>query len=46
MTQDTIDWDEKAAKAFARHKLDVERTFEKEDPNVNISSIDDLLSND
>lgn len=46
MNQDTINWDEKAAKAFARHELDLERKFEKEDTNVNISSIDELLSVD
>jgi len=46
MTDEKIDWDEKAAKAFARHALDLERKFEKEDANVNISSMDELLSDD
>lgn len=46
MNENTIDWDEKAAKSFARHELDMERKFEKEDANVNITSIEELLSID
>ncbi len=39
----TISWDDQAVETFARHKLDVERGFETKDPNVNISSMDELL---
>ena len=44
--QNIIDFDENALAAFTRHKLDVERGFEKEDPSVNITSIDELALDD
>ena len=40
----TIDWDEKAVNAFAQYEIDKEQGFEKEEPNVNISSMKQLLS--
>ncbi len=39
----TISWDDQAIETFARHRLDIERGFETKDPNVNISSMDELL---
>lgn len=41
-----IEWDDKAAEAFASYELDMQRGFEIEDPDANITSMDELLHND
>ncbi len=43
----TIDWNEKASKTFAQYDIDVQTKFEKKsEPNVNIRSLAELLSDD
>lgn len=39
----TIDWDEKAANAFTQYQIDKKLGLEKDQPNVNISSMKELL---
>lgn len=41
-----LKWDDKAAAVFAQYQMDIIGGLEKEDPNVNISSIEELLRDD